>query len=793
MHGGRGFPIKHFKLRHKNKLIRRSLSGVFLLLIGWLLIPPILFQQTPHSLVIEDHEGGILAVGLAKDGQWRYPIGAKVSDKYFVALQAFEDQQFYQHPGVNVFALCRAFYHNLSGNKRQGGSTISMQLARRSLGMKKRTVYAKLLEILLAFKIELWKNKEEILLNYAVHAPFGGNVVGVEAACQRFLGYSPDRISWADACLLAILPNKPSSLIPGRNNPVLIKRRNNLLLRLWRMGKLSAQDYELAIQEPLPLRWRNIPNVTPHLLSTNKTKFPLGGRLKTDINSLVQVQVQAIVNRYCERLSPNGVTQAAALVIDLQRGKLISYVGNRTDRRHLNADGDDFDMVQQPRSYGSLLKPFLMAYALEQGVATPTRLMPDYDLNFQGYSPQNYDRKYQGAMKLQDALAKSQNVPFVYLLKELGTAPFLSFLRKSGLTSLTKAPSFYGLSLILGGTELSLWELAKVYSGFASNDRIKKSKSITSGMMASLSLNWEFKSLPLSDWSIYHTIQAMKEVERPGLENNWRMFARARPFAWKTGTSFGYRDAWSIGFDSRFLVAVWTGNARNLSCAGLTGISTAAPLMFDIRSRLPQANFNPPPQSGAYKQEICVLSGLASSQDCPKTTWLAPQKDSRLAVCPWHKKIFLTHDGRFRVHDQCPGFADAHSVVWWSLSPSMAYYYKINHPEYQLPPPFSPLCPKSGRESQLQLVYPETGQVIHLEQTEHNSNSNNAMFVAKAIHLNPSSKVFWYSNGNLVKITIGSHEILLKPKEGLNQLSIHDIEGNSASIHYTVSSHFANK
>ncbi len=750
------------------------------MLFCWLLIPPKLFVEVPYSLLIQDKEGGTLAVSLATDGQWRFPAGAKVSDKYFSALLAFEDRHFFRHPGINPASILRAGRHLILGGKRMGGSTITMQLARRTLGMKRRTVFAKTLELALSFKLELWLSKEEILHQYAANAPFGGNVVGVEAACQRYFGHAPDALSWGEAALLAVLPNRPSSLIPGRNNPLLLARRNNLLLRLWKAGNLSTQAYELALAEPLPERWRPIEVVSPHLLATLKTKNQLGGRVKTDLLPGLQRKVQALVNQYCQQLTPNGVTHAAALVYDLQAQQLLAYVGNRTDRTFSFSDGDHFDMIHQPRSYGSLLKPLLMAYALDQGKASPSRLMPDFDMNFQGYSPQNFDRKFQGAIPLNEALARSQNVPFVYLLKEVGTAPFLDFLRKSGLSSLRKSPTYYGLSLILGGAELSLWELAQTYAGFATSTR---KNHASDQQVITTSLGFQRKLVKLSPWSVYHTVEAMKEAERPGLDNNWRLYAKERPFAWKTGTSFGYRDAWAIGFDNRFLVAVWAGNARNLSCAGLTGISTAAPLMFDIRAGLAPAELNRQPKEKAINQPVCAKSGLAPSPECPITHWQTSVKESRLPVCGWHQIMMVTSDRLFRLNDQCPDFASAQATVWWSLPPAMAYYYRQQHPEYIPPPPFSPHCPGKSRDYQLQLVYPENGMKVITDQSELRSETSGTM-VAKAIHLLPEAQVHWFLNGKLIQTTRGVHQVLLHPIDGKNQLSIHDDWGNASEIHF---------
>lgn len=757
----------------------RGVWGPLAALIGlWLIYPLHLFEEVPHSLWVQDHQGNTLAVSLAQDGQWRFPKGAAVSDKYFHALLAFEDRHFYKHPGVNPASLLRAGKSLFTGGKRLGGSTLTMQLARRSLGMKRRTVWAKSLELLQAFKIELWLSKAEILHHYAAEAPFGGNVVGVEAACQRFFGHTAEVLSWGEAALLAILPNKPSSLIPGRNNPMLLARRNNLLLRLWKEGKLSEQEYELAISEPLPERWRAIQVISPHLLSTLRKHNPQGGIMKTDIQVGLQLKIQALVNQYCQQLTPNGVTHASALVYDLQQQKLLAYVGNRTDRKADVSDGDDFDMIHQPRSYGSLLKPLLMAYALELGKASPSRLLPDYDMNFQGYSPQNFDRKYQGAIRMNEALARSQNIPFVYLLKEVGTASFLNFLRRSGLTSLRKSPSHYGLSLILGGAELSLWELAQTYAGFAS---VMAPGVPLEKTTASWSFNFQPTLVKLSPWSVYHTINAMKEAERPGLDNNWRLYAKERPFAWKTGTSFGYRDAWAIGFDARFLVAVWAGNARNRSCAGLTGISTAAPLMFDIRAGLTPAPLPAVPNVKFKRQPLCAQSGLAPSPDCPRSEWISGSNTSLYPVCNWHKTIMISPDGRYRLNDRCANFRDATAVVWWVLPPTMSYYYRLMHPDYQPLPPFSPDCPGNTKEYPLQIIYPDDhGKLI----TEDGVQKGNGAIVAKAIHTIPEAHVYWFLNGKFIQATQGTHQILITPVHGSNQLSIHDDHGNSSQIHF---------
>ena len=525
------------------------------LFLAWLLcLPRNLFKGTVYSTVVESAEGELLGARIADDGQWRFPPSTEVPERFATALVQFEDKRFWWHPGVDLLAIGRAFKDNIKeGHTVSGGSTITMQVIRLSRG-KERTIWQKIIEAVQATRLELRYSKKKILALYASHAPFGGNVVGLEAAAWRYFGRPADELSWAESATLAILPNSPASMHPGKNRDALKEKRDRLLERLCKKGYIDRETLEASLEEPLPEVPLQLPSYARHYVE-HCTK---GHKTRTGIKFTLQKAVEELCDRRSDDLSEEGIADMAAVVIDNRTGNIIAYVGNTSKDR--KRPGVDVDVASSPRSTGSILKPVLFKAALEEGTILPATLLPDIPVNLSGFAPQNFDHQFYGAVHANNALARSLNIPAVFLLQEYGVPRFLERLQNCNISTLENDASHYGLSLILGGGECRLDEVTRMYSKMA----VEASESL----------------------SAWYTMDALKEVNRPD-ELDWRLIRSVRKAAWKTGTSYGFRDAWAVGMTPHYTIGVWAGNAEGQGVAGLTGARTAGPVMFDILNLLP--------------------------------------------------------------------------------------------------------------------------------------------------------------------------------------------------------------
>jgi penicillin-binding protein 1C len=637
--------IKTYILNNKKKTI----IGFVLLVVYYFSLPRMLFQE-PYSTVIESNDGELLAAKIASDGQWRFPENDSIPDKFKKCIVYYEDEHFRYHPGFNPVAMVKAFQQNQKAGKVvRGGSTLTQQVIRLSRKNKKRTYFEKAIEILLSTRLEFRHSKEKILELYAAHAPFGGNVVGLEMASWRYFGVQAHQLSWAESATLAVLPNAPSLIYPGKNQQKLLRKRNKLLLKLQTEGVIDQLTYNLAVTEPLPQKPYNIPQIAPHLLQ-RIAKTNEGKRITTTIDISLQNRINHIAKQYHNQYKQNEVHNLAIIVIDVQNRNIISYVGNApTDKDH----DKDVDIISAPRSTGSILKPFLYASMLDDGEILPNTLVPDIPTQISGYAPQNFNLTFDGAVPAQRALSRSLNIPAVLMLQDYSVFKFYDVLQKFKLKDINKHPDHYGLSLILGGAESNLWDLCRTYSNLSSTVNYfttSKGKyrsnefcelNYTNGFETDFGED-SFQKTILGAGSIFLTYNAMKEVNRPEGDEAWRFYDSSLELAWKTGTSFGNRDAWAIGTNSRYVVGVWVGNASGEGRPELTGVDYAAPILFDVFNLLPRKPFFKAPLNDLEEAEICTLSGHLAQDDCPKTTQLinrngAISSKQQLRKCRQHR------------------------------------------------------------------------------------------------------------------------------------------------------------
>lgn len=761
-----------------------------LILIVWLFVPETRFD-TPTCTVIEDNQGNLLGARIADDGQWRFPENKKIPKKFKICILQFEDKNFYYHPGVDILALGRAAYQDISAKKIvSGGSTITMQVIRLSRNKKQRTFFEKFIEILLALRLELLHSKNEILTQYVSNAPFGGNIVGLDAAAWRYYGRNPDKLSWAETATLAVLPNAPSLIFPGKNHHKLLIKRNKLLTKLYHKGFIDSLTLVISKIEPLPGKPLPLPTIAPHLL-TRIEKEKKGQRIRTTLNITLQTKVLDIIDLHYNKLKYNHIYNIAAIIIDVNTGNVLAYVGNTRCKK--NNHGNDVDIIVSPRSTGSILKPILYAAAINDGLILPNTLLADIPTNIAGYMPQNYNHKYLGAVSASHALAHSLNVPAVRLLKKYGVSKFYDLLQQLKFTTITKSANHYGLSLIIGGAETTLWDLTTVYAGFSRTLNHFGNYNGQYDLNDYRENNFYFgKSLPekkltdfniLSAASIYSTYLALTKVNRPLAESNWQFFGNTKKIAWKTGTSYGNRDAWAIGTTSRYVVGVWVGNANGVGRPYLTGVDAAAPVLFDLFAILPASQWFDHPYDEMRKIPVCRKSGMRASDICtPVDTVWVPVSGLKTSLCKYHKLIHLDYTGKFRVTDACESVEKMQHRSWFVLPPIEAWYYKQTHPDYVELPVFAKGC-SNAEINQMKIIYPEKNAIIYIPKE---LTGEKGKVVFKIAHRRDNAKIFWHIDKTYVTMTTGINEIALYITGGKHTLTIVDDEGNSESINFEI-------
>lgn len=750
----------------------------------YFLLPSQLFDS-PYSFVIESADGQLLGARIADDGQWRFPANESVPEKFEACLVAYEDRYFYYHPGINPVAMFEAFKANRkAGRIVRGGSTISQQVVRLARKNPDRTYSEKVVEMLWSLRLEMKYSKQEILLMYATHAPFGGNVVGLEMAAYRYFGLDAEQLSWAQSATLAVLPNAPGLIFPGKNQDELRRKRDDLLRYLHSSGKLDAMELNLALQEALPDKPHLLPESAQHLLNRLffRTKEP---KVQTTIDFHIQERVNHIVARYHRQFSQNEVHNMAVLVVDVETRNVLAYVGNTpTDKKHSR----DVDNIRAPRSTGSILKPLLFAEMLEEGELLYGALIPDIPTQISGFSPQNNSLSYDGAIPAWKALSRSLNIPSVLMLQQYGVNKFYRKLKDYGFTTLNQQPMHYGLSLILGGAETTLWDLCRTYSGYVgihnhfheSDQKYRSHEFCNLNLIHGKSVDFGKtvdKAPFLGAAAVHQTFEAMREVNRPEHNESWQYFSSAQPIAWKTGTSYGNRDAWAIGCSKKYVVGIWVGNSTGEGRPELTGVTYAGSVLFDVFGVLESAPWFKRPDMDMQIAEVCKKSGFLAGPNCPLTTAWVSKRGLESDVCSFHHLIQLDASGKYRVHSNCESVDQIQSKVWFTLPPVMEWYYKKKNADYAVIPPFRVDCSQQTEQA-LAFIYPKNNALIFRARALDGSLQP---IICKVAHRNPEAELFWYLDDFFVGTTQRFHEFPLHAPEGKHRITVVDQNGNDAT------------
>jgi penicillin-binding protein 1C len=729
--------------------------------------------QPRGSTVISDRNGELLRVFLSPDEMWRMNLKSnEISSVLKKAVLAYEDRYFYYHPGINPYSIARAAIANIkAGRVVEGGSTITMQVAR-LIEPKERTLWSKIIETFRAAQLELHYSKDEILTFYFNLAPYGGNVVGAGAASYLYFDKPAARLSVGEAALLAAIPNSPNEIRPDFNNDEAEAARERILDILLTRNENTEQQYHEAMAEPVPRERYPLPFEAPHLANYLMQERPAEERLQTTIDARVQRTVAGILKREKGVLASHGISNAAAVVIDNKTCELISLVGS-IDFFDEEASGQ-VDGALAPRSPGSALKPFVYALAIGQGLVSPQSLLADVPQDYSGYRPQNYDDTYHGAVTVEDALIRSLNVPAVNLYAQLGSRGLYSFLKLAGVTTLPEKKEYYGLPLVLGGGEVNLLELSSLYSGLASGGRFSSCRILlTDPEPVSRQI--------LSEGACYIITDILSRLQRPELPAVWEWSVNQPKVAWKTGTSYGHRDAWSIGYTPQYTVGVWAGNFDGKGARALVGAEIAAPILFDIFTALEDNNerWFAQPES-VRRRRVCAISGLPMSPYCDASKTelylpgISPQQE-----CNIHRCVLVDDKSGYRLCPHCREGHKYHAVIYEQWPPQMATWMERNGYSITQIPAHNPKC-TSLADGDGPVIYSPLARCDYKLRPGVDLKYQKILLDAKVS--NSTANIYWFLDHNLIYSGPPTSQLFVTPTLGSHELICMDDEGRSATV-----------
>ncbi len=760
-----------FTRHHIIRLLKRSaiaILGLFILflLLNWIWPLP---DRIDYSSILTDNKGEVINASLTVDQKWRMKTELEeISPLLRKTIIAKEDKYFYSHPGINLVAVGRAFFKNLFRWRRtSGASTITMQVAR-ALEHRKRTLPNKIIEMFRALQLEWKYDKDEILQLYLNLVPYGGNIEGVKAAALLYFNKNPDHLSLAEITALSIIPNRPSSLVIGKNNDRIREERNRWLKKFSEEKVFTEKEIDDALAEPLTASRGTVPHYTPHLFY--KLSRQQKGLIQTHIDLNTQLKTEKIVEDYVRVQRLRNIRNAAVIVIDNRTHKVITYVGSSGFNDTL--DGGQVNGAAAVRQPGSTLKPLLYALCFDEGLLTPKTVMPDVPVNYEGYAPENYDQKFNGYVTIQYALEHSLNIPAVKSLNLLGKEKMVQELVRCHFRQIGKDRKKLGLSMILGGCGTTLEELTGLFSSFANEGKfIQPSYSHEDSLQPAISL--------ISPAANYMVNDILSKVNRPDFPLNWTATERMPKIAWKTGTSYGRRDGWSIGYNKNYTIGVWTGNFSGAGVTDLSGANIATPLLFRIFNTIDYNNdkewFSQPADCDI--RQVCSETGLPPSEHCTNLTtdYFIPLI-STTKLCHNWQEIMVSPDEKIVYCKSCAP-ATGYKKKWYKIvEPEMQSWFEENRIVYQHIPPHNPDC---------ELIFKGNAPFIHfpvngVEYLINKKKPEPLQLVCKTA--NDVSKVYWYINDKFYKASLAGEKQFFIPEEGPVKISCTDDKGRNRNI-----------
>jgi len=769
--------IKNYNYREnwlKLSLEIRVLILAFFSLLLTFIVLDIVFSlpdDVDYSTIVISSDSTVVHAFLSTDDKWRMKTElTEITPLLRKAIIYKEDKYFYFHSGVNPFAIIRAFANNIfQGKRTSGASTISMQVAR-LLEPKRRTYFNKFIEVFRATQLEFHYSKDEILQLYLNLVPFGGNLEGVKTASVMYFEKAPNHLSLAELTALSIIPNKPNSLVLGKNNDQIIEQRNKWLKRFGKAGLFPKQDIEDALNEPLDAYRHESPKMAPQYAYRLKRLYPEMPIIATHLDNNKQSKVENLVKNYINRLYNRNIKNAAVMVLDNKKNSVVVYVGS-ADFNNLE-DAGQVDGVVAIRSPGSTLKPLLYGLAFDKGIITPKLKITDVPVSYGGYEPHNYDQKYHGFVTVEFALINSLNIVAVKILQQLKTHQFVNSLKKLGFDQIRKDEKKLGLSLVLGGCGVSLEQLTKMYHSFSN-----KGLFTDVNWLASDTDKGGFQVI--SEESAYMLTEIMSKVKRPDMPMEWQNSADLPRVAWKTGTSYGRKDAWSIGYNNNYTVGVWVGNFSAEGVQELSGAESAAPLLFEIFNTLDYrsaAEWYNVPESIDFRL-VCSETGLPINEFCKNVLSDAYIPSiSTNQICNHLKMSYISPDSSISYCKTCvpqAGFIEA----WYpNYLPEMITYYDENQVNYRKVPKHNPACERVFAENKPDITSPMHNVEYYVDKTDVTS------IMLSCNVANDVDLVFWYVNDKFIKSCAPTKKVFFTPTEGNLKISCTDDKGRNTDV-----------
>ena len=754
----------------------KSVRIVFSFLLIFVLLDLIfpLPEQEEYSKEIFANDGTLLSAYLTKDDKWRLKTELEeVSPELIKAIVEKEDSWFNLHLGVNPVSIIRALYSNIiGGDKVLGASTITMQVAR-LLEPKERTYLNKFIEMFRAFQLELRYSKEEILEIYLSLLPFGGNIEGVKSASYIYFNRPPDKLSLAQSILLAVIPNDPNSLRLDRLNETLIKKRNYWINKFRDEKIFTATELSDALEEPIEANRFEIPKLAPHFSYFVKEKFNKH-RIKSTLDLKIQQTSENLLQRHIQRIFYKGITNGAVLVIDNKNSSVVGYCGSAD----FYDDGSfgQVNGITAVRSPGSTLKAALYAFAFDNGTLTPQMKLADIPTDFNGYQPENYDLKFYGNISTRFALINSLNIPAVSLLRNTGSNNFVNLLESCGLEEVQNQKDKLGLSLILGGCGVTLEELTKLFSSFARKGKLYP--------LVYEESDFEFQDGKeiFSEASSYLIADILSGLNRSDIAN-LNNYSKLPRFAWKTGTSYGKRDAWAIGFNPNYTIGVWMGNFNGRGSPNLSGAEVAVPLLFDLFNAIDYDDdkkwFDFTEE--LYSRKVCSESGLLPTQYCKKLIDdLAIKGKSHNDVCNIHKPVYVNLDETVQYCTECLPQSEYKKVVYSIFQPELTVWFAENSYSFTSPPPHNHNCNAKFSEEGPRILSPTEDYEYLIEE---NSEQEIVLLAASDGRINTH---YWYINGEYYAKTNPGEKIFLKPETEELKITCLDDKGRDESLKISI-------
>ncbi|WP_027180309.1 penicillin-binding protein 1C [Maridesulfovibrio bastinii] len=740
-------------------------------------------SPAPGTMVL-DSQGKVLRFFLAPDGSRRIPVKLdQVSPILVKTLISSEDRWFRYHPGINPVAIIRAAISNISaGEVVSGASTIPMQIVR-LCEPRPRTLKSKLIEAFRALQLRLHFTTDELLEAYLNLLPYGGNIVGVESASRFYFGHSCKNLSLAEAALLTTIPRGPAFYDPLKHPQQSIEGRNHVMDQLGERKTFTLQQVKRNKHEPIPHKLITFPIAAPHYAEMVHNIFGQQPIIKTCLDRSLQREAASALKMHVLSKRSEGLDNAACVIIHIPTREIRVMVGSADYFEQ--GFGGAINLSDIIRSPGSTLKPFLYALAIDRGIIAPRTFIDDIPVDYSGYVPENYDRIYHGRVEARVALAKSLNVPAVRLLAETGVENFLEKLRDGGMTTLNKTAAQYGLPLALGGCGVKLIELVNLYASladqgrfcpvnyFARHDHETRKISIFS---------------PESAWMV---LKMLTSVTRPEMNDTWELTRDMPAAAWKTGTSFGHRDAWAVGVSGDYAIGVWVGNPDGRPRKGISGARDAGPLLFRLlRICVPGGRLPEKPQgSKIVSIKVCAHSHELPGPFCQETTEMniIPGK-TKMKPCALCRQILVDSKSGYMVTGNCLKNKHLIKKTIRTLPPDLARWRSEHGLEVESFPPTAPDCESIPSGTAPKIVSPSSGTPYILRDDtpiEYQKISLEADAGAD------SGELYWYLDGKLVAKSRYDKKIFTIIEAGKHRLAVSDSLGRTDSVYFTVKGHGA--